>query len=121
MTIWEKVIVNIEKGAKRVSAGAALLSERVRAEIAIAKLRIRQDDVQAQIREQEQMIGRKVVALLQQDELPRTTEQLIKDEAIVTALAEIVARERDLDDIRNEIAAEQAAFKTEKPKEGNGA
>ncbi len=120
MTIWEKVIVNLEKGAKRVNAGAALFSERVRVEIAIAKLRIRQGEVESLIREQEQIIGRKVVALLHQDELPRTTEQLIKDEAIVTALAEIVSRERDLEDIRNEIANEQAVF-TEKPQDGAGA
>lgn len=120
MTIWEKVIINVEKGAKRVTAGAALFSERVRVEIAVAKLRIRQDEVKSLIREQEQIIGRKVVGLLQQDELPRTTEQLIKDEVIVMALAEIVARERDLDDIQSEIAAEQAAFKAETTGDGAG-
>jgi hypothetical protein len=120
MTIWEKVIVNLEKGAKRLSAGAALFSERVRVEITIAKLRIRQDEVRSLIREQEQIIGRKLVDLMQEDELPRTTEELIKDEVIVTALAEIVSRKRDLDDIQNEISAEQASFK-EKPQEGPGA
>jgi hypothetical protein len=120
MTIWEKVIVNLEKGAKRLSAGAALFSERVRVEIIIAKLRIRQDDVTSLIREQEQIIGRKLVGLMQQDDLPRTTEELIKDEVIVTALAEIVARERDLEDIKKEIDAEQAPFK-EKPQGGTEA
>jgi hypothetical protein len=120
MTIWEKVIVNLEKGAKRLSAGAALFSERVRVEIVIAKLRIRQDEVKSLIRDQEQIVGRKLVDLMHQDDLPRTTEELIKDEVIVTALAEIVARERDLEDIQNEIAAEQAAFQ-EKPQEGTGA
>ena len=36
------------------------------------------------------------------------------------ALAEIVARERDLDDIRSEIAAEQAVFKAETTGEDAG-
>ena len=108
------------KGGQTFSAGAALLSERVRVEIVIAKLRIRQDEVKSLIREQEQIIGRKLVDLMQQDDLPRTTEELIKDDEIVTALAEIVARERDREDIQNEISAEQTAFK-EKPQEGAGA
>jgi hypothetical protein len=72
------------------------------------------------IRDQEQVIGRKLVSLMQQDDLPRTTEDLIKDETIVTALAEIVARERDVEDLQNEITAEQAAFK-EKPQGDTGA
>lgn len=120
MTIWEKVIVNIEKGSKRIMAGAALFSERVRVEIAVARLRIRMDDVKSLIREQEQIIGRKLINLKNSDELPKTTELLMTDEEIVTALAELTSRERDLEDIRNEIENEQAVFKeAHKPEENN--
>lgn len=112
MTIWEKVIVNVEKGAKRVMVSAALVSERVKAEIALARLRIRLDEVQALIREQERIIGRTILDLMKSDELPKETEQLLKDEKIVAALAEVVSREKDLDEIYAEIAGEQASFRS---------
>ncbi len=121
MTIWEKVIVNIERGAHRVSAGAALFSERVRAEIALARLRIRRDEVRTAINEQYGVIGRTLVELMQKDRLPHTTEQLLKEEQIVTAVAEINSRERDLADIQIEIANEQTLFKPEKTKEETAA
>lgn len=111
MTIWEKVIVNMEKGAQKITTGAALFSERVRAEVAIAKLRIRRDGIRAQIAEQERIIGRRFIVLTKEDELPRTSEQLLKDESILAALSEIVAREQDLEDVQNEIVKEQEEFK----------
>ncbi|OGW36589.1 MAG: hypothetical protein A2010_03185 [Nitrospirae bacterium GWD2_57_9] len=111
MTIWEKVVVNIERGAQKITAGAALFSDRVRAEISLARLRIRRDDVRSSIAEQERIIGRKFIELTKEDELPRTSEQLLKDEDILAALSEIVARERDLEDIQNEILKVQEAFK----------
>ncbi len=110
MTIWEKVIVNLEKGTRKVSAGAALFSERVRAEIAIARLRIKLDDLNSIIREQYLIIGRKLVELNKNDILPDSCELLFKQEDIGAALAEIEARERDRNDIEVEIADQQAAF-----------
>ncbi len=118
MTVWEKVIVNLEKGAKKISAGAAVFSERIRAEISIARLRIRLDDLNSIIREQHAIIGRKIVELRNKDTLPESIELLLKEEEIAAALAEIVAREQDLNDIRAQIANEQAAFTVpEKDKE----
>ena len=112
MTIWEKVIVNLEKGSKRIPTMAALFAERVRAEIAIARLRIRRDEVQSLISEQYQIIGRKIVDLSKKDELPRSTDQLMTRKRSLPPLAEIAARERDLEDFPSEIANEQAVFKT---------
>lgn len=118
MTIWEKVIVNIESGSRKIMAGAALFSDRIRVEIAVARLRIRMDEVKSLIREQEQIIGRKIVDLKNSGELPKSAELLMADEEIVTALAEITSREKDLEDIKDEIENEQAVFKgTEKPEE----
>ncbi len=112
MTIWERVIVNIERGAKRISVSAAFFSERVRAEIALARLRIRLHDIQSLIREQEALIGRTIVSLRNKGQLPIDTAALLRDEFIVTALAEIEARQRDLEDIRHEIAQEQTVSRT---------
>jgi hypothetical protein len=120
MTIWEKAILNMQKGTQKLSTTAAIFSERVKAEIAIARLRIRLDEVQSLIDEQYRAIGRKVIDLKKRSLLPKTTELLMKDEAIVTALAEIEAREKDRDDLHAEIAHEQAAFKPA-PKQGEEA
>ncbi len=122
MTIWEKVVVNLEKGAQKMTAGAAVFSERVKAEIAIMRLRIRRDEVRSILREQYEIIGRKLVELNQKEALPKTTELLLREEEIVTALAEIAAREKDLEEIRNQIANERAAFTIqEKSRDGEPA
>jgi hypothetical protein len=122
MAIWEKVIVNVERGAKRVATSAAFLSERVRAEVALARLRIRLYDVQTLIREQEAQIGRTIVSLKKKGQLPDSTDTLLREEFIVTALAEVEAREKDVEEIRHEIAHEQtmirAAQKTDEEKAG---
>jgi hypothetical protein len=122
MAIWEKVIVNVERGAKRVATSAAFFSERVRAEVALARLRIRLHDVQTLINEQEAQIGRTIASLRKKGELPDSTDALLREEFIVTALAEIEAREKDVEEIRHEIAYEQtmirAAQKTDEEKAG---
>ena len=113
MTIWEKAILNMHKGTQKLSVAAATFSERVKAEITIARLRIRLDDIQSRIDEQYRIIGRKVVGLKNRSELPKTAEQLMKDAEIAVALAEIEAREKDVEDLNAGIAQEQAAFKPE--------
>lgn len=118
MTIWEKVIVSLEKGSKKLTSAAELLSERIRAEIAIARLRIRTDEVKSLIDEQYRIIGRAVAELKKKDALPPSTDELVNEEDIIMALAEITSREKDLEDLYNEIANEQSAFKvTEEHKE----
>ena len=113
MTIWEKAILNMHKGTQKLSVAAATFSERVKAEITIARLRIRLDDVQSLIDEQYRIIGRKVAGLKNRSELPKTAEQLMKDAEIAVALAEIEAREKDIEDLKAGIAQEQAAFRPE--------
>lgn len=118
MTVWEKVIVNMEKAGEKITAGAALFSERVRAEIAIVRLRIKLDELRSLINEQYGVIGRKIVELEKKDALPRTTDQLVNEEDIAAALSEIAAREKDLRELYHEIENEQSAFKpAEKNKE----
>jgi uncharacterized protein YdgA (DUF945 family) len=110
MTIWEKAIVNMQKGAQKLSATAAIFSERVKSEITIARLRIKLDEVQSQVNERYQIIGRRVVNLKNGAALPRTAEQLVTDEEIAAAMTEIAAREKEKEGLRAEIANEQAAF-----------
>jgi hypothetical protein len=111
MTIWEKAVLNMQRGAQRLSATAVIISERLRAEITIARLRIRLDEVKSRVDEQYRIIGRRVVNLAKGDALPRTSELLVQDEEIAAAMTEIEARKKEMEDLHSEIANEQAAFK----------
>lgn len=111
MAIWERAVVNMEKGARKLGAIAAIFAERVKAEIAIVRLRIRLDEVRSRIDELHRIIGRRVADLTKKAAIPKEGQQLLKDEEIATALAEIEARKRDLDDLHEQIESEQSAFK----------
>jgi len=112
VNIWEKSVVNMQKGAKKVAAAAAVFAERVRIELTLVRLRIRIDEVQARRDELYGTIGRKIVDLNKRDELPKTTELLLKDEDIVAAVVELADREQEIDELNNEIKNIQADFKT---------
>ena len=111
MTIWEKVVLNIQKGVQRISLVAATFAERMRAEITIVRLRIRIDDIQTQINELHRTIGRTVVDLIQTNTAPKVAEQLLKQENVATALNELAERKKEMQDLKNEIQSEQDAFK----------
>jgi hypothetical protein len=113
MAIWEKVVVNLEVGSRKIATTAATIAERVKAEIAIVRLRIRLDEVKSRIDELHRIIGRRVVDLNSRAAIPKEGEQLLKDEDIAAALAELEARNKDLEDLNAEIKREKAAFKPE--------
>ncbi len=113
MTIWEKVVVNLEMGSRKIAATASIFAERVKAEINIVRLRIRRDEVQSRIDELHRIIGRRVVDLSSRAVIPKAGDQLIKDEDIAAALAELEVRNKDLEELKAEIKSEMSAFKTE--------
>jgi hypothetical protein len=113
MTIWEKVVVNLEMGSRKIAATASIFAERVKAEITIVRLRIRLDEVQSRINELHRIIGRRVVDLSRRAAIPKAGDQLIKDEDIAAALAELEVRNKDLEELNAEIKSEKSAFKTE--------
>lgn len=111
MTIWEKAVLNVQRGTQKLSKIAAVFSDRVKAEITIARLRIRLDDLNSEIAEQYRVIGRRMVDLQKRSELPQTTEQLMQDEEITAAWSELQSRERDGEDLLAEIEREQEILK----------
>jgi hypothetical protein len=113
MAIWEKVVVNLEMGSKKIAATASILAERVKAEITIVRLRIRLDEVQSRIDELHRIIGRRIVDLSSKAAIPKAGEQLIKDEDIAAAMAELEVRTKDLEELNTEIKSEKSAFKAE--------
>ncbi len=112
MTIWEKAILNMQRGAQRISVAAVLFSERVRVEIAIVRLRIRINEVQTRINELYQIIGRKLVNLATGDALPKTSEQLVQNEDISLAMHELVDRKQEIEELNDKIRSEQNLFKS---------
>jgi hypothetical protein len=119
MTIWEKAVLNAQKGVQKVSLVAAAFSERVKAEIAIVRLRIRINDIQTRIDGSYKAIGRIIVELTQSDQVPKTTEQLLKHDSIAAALADLAERRREMEDLITEMKSEQEAVKpvTEQPED----
>ncbi len=112
MTIWEKVILNIRRGSQRVAIAAALVAERARAELTIVRLRIRHDEVNATINELYQGIGRRVKSLATSGTMPKTCELLLQDEEITSAFAELIEREKEIEELNNEIRSVQVTIKT---------
>ena len=112
MTIWEKAVLNMQRGSQRISIASALFADRVRVEIDVVRLRIRIDEVQERIDELYQAIGRKVVNLTRGEALPKTTEQLVQDEEIAAAMSELADRKQELEELHGKIASEQDSVKT---------
>ncbi len=100
MNIWERAVLNVQKGSKKVTAAAAMFSDRMKAELAIIRLRLRIDEIQSRVDDLHRMIGRKVVELLNRETIPKTTEQLLKEEEIVSAMTELKDREQEIADLR---------------------
>lgn len=111
MTIWEKTILNMQRGIKRISIVAVLFSERVEAEIAIVRLRIRTGEVQDRIDELYQGVGRRVVNLARGEALPEKSEQLVKDEEIAPVMHELTDRKQELEELNTMIKTEQSSCK----------
>jgi hypothetical protein len=112
MTIWEKAVLNMQRGGQRISVAAVLFAERVRVEIAVVRLRIRINEVQVRIDELHQGIGRTLVNLANGDALPKTSEQLVQNEDISLAMHELSDRKQELEELQDKIKSEQNLFKT---------
>jgi hypothetical protein len=109
MAIWEKAVVNMERGTHRIIAFAEVFSDRVKAEISLARLRIKTNELQAQKDELYKVIGRFIILLKNKGELPKTSEQLMNQEELVAAMSELAQLELELKDLEDEIKTEQEA------------
>ena len=109
----------MQRGAQRLSIAAVLFADRVRAEIAIVRLRIRISEVQTRIDELHQSIGRKVVNLAMGDALPKMSEQLIQNEEISDAMQELIDRKQELEELNAKIKSEQNLFKFAPKRKGD--
>jgi hypothetical protein len=111
MNIWEKVVLNTEKGTKKVAAAAVTFAERVKAEVTIVRFRLRIDEVSTRIAELHQIIGRRLMDLQKTDALPKTADQLLKDDDIAAAIVELADREQELKELSKDLKDTQTDIK----------
>jgi hypothetical protein len=111
MNIWEKTVLNIEKGTKKVAAAAVTFAERVKAEVTIVRFRLRIDEVSSRIDELHQIIGRRLVDLQKTNDLPKSTEHLLKDEDIAAALVELADRDQEIKELNKDLKDIQTDMK----------
>lgn len=106
MTLWEKTLVNVQKGHAKLMSFAATFSDRLRAEINIVRLKIQIDGVRDKVGEQQRFIGQKLLELKENDALPRTLDLFFKLDEIASAVEKIERYQRDreilLDDLQHE-------------------
>jgi len=106
MTVWEKTLINLQKGYAKLTTFAAAFSDRVKAEINIVQLRMQIDGIEAKVRKQQQIIGQKLLDMKENDNLPRTFDLLFKNEEIASAMDKIERYRKDreilLDDLQRE-------------------
>jgi hypothetical protein len=106
MTVWEKTLINLQKGYAKLASFAATFSDRVKAEITIVRLRMQIDGIQAKVREQQQFIGQKLLEMKENDTLPRSFDLLFNNDEIASALEKIERYQKDreilLDDLQRE-------------------
>jgi hypothetical protein len=106
MTVWEKTLVNLQKGYAKLMSFAAILSDRVKAEITIVRLKIQIDGVQEKIFQQQRIIGQRLLEMKDDESLPQTFEAFFKIDEIVSAVEKIERCQKDreilLDDLRHE-------------------
>jgi uncharacterized membrane protein len=115
MTLWEKTISNMQKGYERVAVFAAVLSDRVKAEIAIIRLRTQLDEVRSRIRDQHAFIGRKLAELRSRGAQAGSVEQFLRNDEIAAALDDISRLESDVLNIQDDLRSEANALKAVPP------
>lgn len=106
MTVWEKTLINLQKGYAKLASFAATFSDRVKVEITVVRLRVQIDGIQAKVREQQQVIGQKLLEMKENDTLPGTFDLLFNNYEIASAVDKIERYQKDreilLDDLRRE-------------------
>ncbi len=121
MNLWETTLVNMQKGYDRLTLAAAVLSERVRAEINIVRLRMQIDEVQAAVREEQLAVGRKLLELREDDQLPESFDGFFGSDEIAASIEKIAVREKQLDNLLEDLEHESGALrKAAQPPDGDG-
>lgn len=103
MTVWEKTLVNLQRGHDRLMSFAAILSERVKAEVTIVRLQMQISEIREKVREQHRIIGQKLLEIKDNDTLPVSFDHFFRSGEIASALERIERAQRDLESLREDL------------------
>lgn len=121
MTVWEKALVNMEKGYAKLSSFAANFSVRVKSDITIIRVRMHMDDLRKEIAGEQAAIGGRLREQFQSGTLPSSFELFFKQEDVAAALDKIAKLEKDVKGLEEELNRESAAILSQPPKGGGKA
>ena len=111
MAVGEKAITNLQRGYDRITAFAAVFSERMRAEVNIIRIRTQIDGVRRDIGEQHRIIGAKLLATRDEGTLPATIELFFSNDEVAASLKRITVLEKELENLQDELQAEAVTLK----------
>ncbi len=106
MTLFEKVLINLHKGFEKLKRAAALLSERVKFELNVVRMRIRINDIRQRLSELHALIGQRAAEFRNSEAAPETFKEFLEDDEIAAALDEIAKLKLEIDEIAADIARE---------------
>ncbi len=112
MNVWEKTLVNIQRGYEKLTLFAATFSDRVKAEITIMRLKAQADERTKNIEEQQRIVGRTLIELRSREELPRNFTAFFKMTEITSALEKIEQEQTELENIKEELEYELDALRS---------
>ena len=112
MTVWEKTLINLQKGYGKLMSFAANASDRIKAEITIIRLRMQIDALRDTIGDHHRLIGKKLLEQKNSDALPKSFDLFFSSSEILAHLEKIDRAQKDveilLDDLRHETDALKA-------------
>jgi len=120
MTVWEKTLVNLQKGYGKLMSFAANASDRIKAEITIIRLRLQIDALRNTIGDHHRSIGRKLLEMKDSDALPKSFDHFFLNSEITAHVEKIERAQKDveilLDDLRHESDALKVVSVTDEEK-----
>ena len=112
MTVWEKTLINLQKGYGKLMSFAANASDRIKAEITVIRFRMQIDELRETIGSHHRSIGRKLLEMKDNDTLPKSFELFFFFSEITADLEKIDKAQKDLDLLLDDLRHESDALKT---------
>ncbi|MEK6743883.1 MAG: hypothetical protein AABZ15_09740 [Nitrospirota bacterium] len=111
MTVWEKTLINLQKGYGKLMSFTANASERIKAEITIVRLRMQIDALRGTIGDHHRSIGKKLLEMRDTDALPGSFALFFTNSEITAHLEKIERAQKDLEILLDDLRHESDALK----------
>jgi len=111
MTVWEKTLINLQKGYGKLMFFAANASDRIKAEIIIIRLRMQIEALRNAIGDHHRSIGKKLLEMKDNDTLPKSFDLFFSSSEIITHLEKVDRAQKDLEILLDELRHESDALK----------